>query len=101
MPLGRCLHPGSVGDLLRVKVGSGMIGRVMKSNAVPRRAAGLSTSAELSGKVPVIVDTDIGDDIDDTWALAYLLASPRCSPPLQCRTENLSYHKDDQTLHCF
>mgnify|MGYP006308749897 CR=1 FL=1 len=27
-------------------------------------------------KVPVILDTDIGDDIDDTWALAMLLQSP-------------------------
>jgi inosine-uridine nucleoside N-ribohydrolase len=26
--------------------------------------------------VPVVLDTDIGDDIDDTWALAYLLRSP-------------------------
>jgi inosine-uridine nucleoside N-ribohydrolase len=26
--------------------------------------------------VPVILDTDIGDDIDDTWALALLLRSP-------------------------
>jgi quinoprotein glucose dehydrogenase len=26
--------------------------------------------------VPVILDTDIGDDIDDTWALALLLKSP-------------------------
>jgi inosine-uridine nucleoside N-ribohydrolase len=26
--------------------------------------------------VPVILDTDIGGDIDDTWALAYLLRSP-------------------------
>ena len=25
---------------------------------------------------PLILDTDIGDDIDDTWALAYLLRSP-------------------------
>lgn len=28
------------------------------------------------GQVPVILDTDIGGDIDDTWALALLLASP-------------------------
>ncbi len=28
------------------------------------------------GKIPVILDTDIGDDIDDTWALAFMLASP-------------------------
>lgn len=27
-------------------------------------------------KVPVILDTDIGDDIDDTWALVMLLKSP-------------------------
>ncbi|MGQ9514088.1 MAG: nucleoside hydrolase [Thermoproteota archaeon] len=27
-------------------------------------------------KVPVILDTDIGEDIDDTWALAMLLKSP-------------------------
>ena len=26
--------------------------------------------------IPVILDTDIGGDIDDTWALAYLLRSP-------------------------
>src|SRR5437763_1117808 len=26
--------------------------------------------------VPVIFDTDIGDDIDDTWALAMILKSP-------------------------
>ena len=27
-------------------------------------------------RIPVILDTDIGDDIDDTWALAMLLRSP-------------------------
>ncbi len=27
-------------------------------------------------RIPVILDTDIGDDIDDTWALAFLLKSP-------------------------
>jgi inosine-uridine nucleoside N-ribohydrolase len=29
-------------------------------------------------KMPVIFDTDIGDDIDDTWALTLLLKSPQC-----------------------
>ena len=29
-----------------------------------------------SPKIPVILDTDIGDDIDDTWALAMMLKSP-------------------------
>ena len=27
-------------------------------------------------KIPVILDTDIGDDIDDTWAIAMMLKSP-------------------------
>jgi inosine-uridine nucleoside N-ribohydrolase len=34
---------------------------------------GLRRSAK---KMPVILDTDIGDDIDDTWALGMLLKSP-------------------------
>ena len=29
-----------------------------------------------AGNIPVIFDTDIGDDIDDTWALGLLLKSP-------------------------
>ena len=29
-----------------------------------------------AAKIPVVLDTDIGDDIDDTWALALLLRSP-------------------------
>jgi len=37
-------------------------------------------AAEAAGpkaaRIPVILDTDIGDDIDDTWALALLLKSP-------------------------
>lgn len=35
-----------------------------------------STSAAQNRKIPVIFDTDIGDDIDDTWALIMLLQSP-------------------------
>ncbi len=30
----------------------------------------------MKGSIPVILDTDIGGDIDDTWALAMLLKSP-------------------------
>ena len=33
-------------------------------------------SAEALHRIPVILDTDIGDDIDDTWALGLLLQSP-------------------------
>jgi len=36
---------------------------------------GLSGCSQLQ-KIPVIYDTDIGADIDDTWALALILASP-------------------------
>jgi inosine-uridine nucleoside N-ribohydrolase len=32
--------------------------------------------------IPVILDTDIGDDIDDTWALIQLLHSPELEPLL-------------------
>jgi inosine-uridine nucleoside N-ribohydrolase len=35
-----------------------------------------STSAAQGGKIPVVFDTDIGGDIDDTWALIMLLQSP-------------------------
>ncbi|HUT34317.1 MAG TPA: nucleoside hydrolase [Planctomycetota bacterium] len=43
--------------------------------------AGLACAASVAegpaaGKIPVILDTDIGGDIDDTWALALLLKSP-------------------------
>jgi len=31
-----------------------------------------------SGKIPILLDTDIGSDIDDAVALAYLLRQPRC-----------------------
>jgi len=33
-------------------------------------------------KIPVILDTDIGSDIDDSWALAMLLQSPELEPRL-------------------
>lgn len=33
-------------------------------------------------RIPVVLDTDIGSDIDDTWALAMLLKSPEFQPKL-------------------
>ncbi|MEW5979141.1 MAG: nucleoside hydrolase [Acidobacteriota bacterium] len=33
-----------------------------------------------SARMKVILDTDIGDDIDDAWALAFVLANPRFEP---------------------
>jgi hypothetical protein len=35
-----------------------------------------SSPSSRTEKIPVVFDTDIGDDIDDTWALALLLQSP-------------------------
>jgi inosine-uridine nucleoside N-ribohydrolase len=35
-----------------------------------------STHLPAAGPIPVILDTDIGDDIDDSWALELLLKSP-------------------------
>jgi inosine-uridine nucleoside N-ribohydrolase len=41
-------------------------------------ALGLLGDASMAAeKIPVIFDTDIGDDIDDTWALVMLLKSPQ------------------------
>ena len=39
-------------------------------------AFGQSGEAGKSTPIPVIFDTDIGDDIDDTWALGFLLRCP-------------------------
>jgi inosine-uridine nucleoside N-ribohydrolase len=36
----------------------------------------MAAETKTQSKIPVIFDTDIGDDIDDTWALAMLLNSP-------------------------
>lgn len=36
----------------------------------------VSTTTNLYKQIPIILDTDIGTDIDDTWALAFMLRSP-------------------------
>jgi inosine-uridine nucleoside N-ribohydrolase len=43
---------------------------------VGRAAKAATEGPEQGTPVPVILDTDIGDDIDDSWALAMLLKSP-------------------------
>ncbi|MGC8638562.1 MAG: nucleoside hydrolase [Isosphaeraceae bacterium] len=46
---------------------------------LPRACAAMRSfwrAAPPAPKIPVILDTDIGGDIDDTWALALLLKSP-------------------------
>ena len=39
-------------------------------------------ASPVTAKTPVILDTDIGDDIDDTWALVMLLKSSELDPKL-------------------
>jgi inosine-uridine nucleoside N-ribohydrolase len=39
-------------------------------------AISAQAAPDLPRRLPVILDTDIGTDIDDTWALAYLLRCP-------------------------
>ena len=46
----------------------------LSTNANPRNPAMAKLPAHTP--IPVILDTDIGGDIDDTWALAMLLKSP-------------------------
>src|SRR5262245_25270686 len=36
--------------------------------------------AQRSGKMKVILDTDIGDDIDDAWALAFVISHQNFEP---------------------
>ena len=45
-----------------------------------------------SERIPVILDTDIGSDIDDTWALIMMLKSPELDPKLiTTETGNTTY----------
>lgn len=43
--------------------------------------------------IPVILDTDIGSDIDDTWALAALLNSPELKPLLITTTSGDTHYR--------
>src|SRR5512133_913063 len=45
-------------------------------SADPRKGAPLGQRKGSVRPLPVILDTDIGGDIDDTWALVLLLKSP-------------------------
>ena len=64
-------------------------------------AAGATSAAAADGapssgtvkKIPVILDTDIGDDIDDTWALVMLLKSPKFEVKLVTTTNGKSIYR--------
>lgn len=44
-------------------------------------------------KIPVILDTDIGSDIDDTWALAFLLRCPELDLKLVTTSRGNTRHR--------
>ena len=50
--------------------------RLLMSIALAVFAMGYAQHAPAAEPIPVIYDSDIGDDIDDTWALGLLLKSP-------------------------
>jgi inosine-uridine nucleoside N-ribohydrolase len=58
-----------------IPVQSGLVGGALASGSLTRALAH-ATPAEPGKRQPVILATDIGDDIDDTWALGFLLKCP-------------------------
>ena len=55
--------------------GAALAGGVALSAAVLPACSSLTPAGERK-RIPVILGTDIGDDIDDTWALGFLLRCP-------------------------
>jgi inosine-uridine nucleoside N-ribohydrolase len=52
-----------------------------------------ATESASTAKIPVILDTDIGDDIDDTWALVMLLKCPQIDVKLITTTAGRSAYR--------
>ncbi len=61
---------------VRARLGLLVVVCVMSLGALSASAQPEGEEAMPVGAVPVILDTDIGDDIDDTWALCFLLGRP-------------------------
>ncbi|MBJ90033.1 MAG: nucleoside hydrolase [Woeseia sp.] len=68
------LHP-IVTHPLRIDM-KGITRRNFLNTVAAVSATGTSYSAIIAGREPIILATDIGDDIDDTWALMMLLRMP-------------------------
>ena len=68
-------------DFLKISSGAIAATLLLQNCAQKDRANSLETKISKGNssqppKIPVILDTDIGSDIDDAWALALLLKSP-------------------------
>jgi len=56
-------------------------------------ASAAAKSGGKPGRIPVIFDTDIGDDIDDTWALCMLLKSPELDVKLVVGDQGKTHYR--------
>jgi len=68
------IFPALLRLLRRIGAGFGLLWLGLALTTLPARAD--DPQPAKPAPIPVILDTDIGDDIDDTWALALLLKSP-------------------------
>jgi len=66
---------------------------ILAAGATTAWAADAAPSSSPAKKIPVILDTDIGDDIDDTWALVMLLKSPQMDVKLITTTNGKSVYR--------
>jgi inosine-uridine nucleoside N-ribohydrolase len=66
---------------------------ILATGAATALAADAARSPGPASKLPVILDTDIGDDIDDTWALVMLLKSPQLDVKLITTTNGKSVYR--------
>jgi inosine-uridine nucleoside N-ribohydrolase len=51
--------------------------RAQSASAPPQPVAAAVQSTDTGGRTKIILDTDIGGDIDDAWALGFAVKSPR------------------------
>ena len=70
-----------------------LVAAVVASGAAMASGADEAAKKPAETRVPVILDTDIGDDIDDTWALAMLLRSPQLDLKLVTTTYGKSEYR--------
>jgi inosine-uridine nucleoside N-ribohydrolase len=66
---------------------------ILAAIATTAHAADSAPSSGPAKKLPVVLDTDIGDDIDDTWALVMLLKRPQFDVKLITTTYGKSVYR--------
>jgi|GEM_PF-376813 len=71
--LEQCWEPGPVANS---RFTAEEMKQITAKEETPKPKKSTKEKPPVARKIPVILDTDIGDDIDDTWALALLLKSP-------------------------